>query len=645
MTKPAFIFTLLAIAFSTTLPSTAYAEGIDFGADIWPIFEERCITCHGPKKDKGDLRYDDLDWLADEELIGGGNVEDSLIYELITLSEDHDDVMPSKGGKLTHSQIVLIRLWLESGGKAEGWVVPEIDMEKIENASKSSASDKETPKESSVIVLAKNVQAASDDAVEALQDKGALAIPLAQDNNLLRVDFSLVGDKVTDADLPLLNAVCKHVTWLSLANTKVTDGGLKTVAGLPKLTRLHLDNTQIGDAGLTHLVNLEHLEYLNLFNTKVTDEGLKQLASLKNLQKVFLWQSKATPEGAKALEAAIPGLQVNTGIELVVKKPEADLSKLFTKDSCCAKAHSDDKACEHPCCVEAGKDNKVCTKCNKPTEKPVAKVVAPSLTLNKSSYAPGEKIIATFAGGPDNSTDWIGIVAAGFKPGPNDDTGILCWYYIDGSQDGLGAKDAGTVTLDGSSTNEGDEWPLAPGKYDVYFVCCDGYDPLVTPVTITVTAEKPVAKKLPTNPFTKDSCCDKAHAAGATCKHGCCVEATKDNKVCTKCNKPVEKPAPKVDLTKLFAKDSCCAKAHAAGKTCEHPCCVEAGKDNKVCTKCNKPVEKPTEKPVEAKVDIKTPFAEDSCCANAQAAGATCNHGCCRDAAKENKVCTKCNKP
>jgi hypothetical protein len=36
-----------------------------------------------------------------------------------------------------------------------------------------------------------------------------------------------------------------------------------------------------------------------------------------------------------------------------------------------------------------------------------------------------------------------------------------------------------------------------------------------------------------------------------------------------------------------YTKDSCCAKAVAAGKACEHPCCVESAKKGEVCKKCN----------------------------------------------------------
>ena len=39
-------------------------------------------------------------------------------------------------------------------------------------------------------------------------------------------------------------------------------------------------------------------------------------------------------------------------------------------------------------------------------------------------------------------------------------------------------------------------------------------------------------------------------------------------------------------------KQTCCEKAKAAGKACEHPCCVKAVKEGKVCEKCNPPADK-----------------------------------------------------
>jgi hypothetical protein len=77
------------------------------------------------------------------------------------------------------------------------------------------------------------------------------------------------------------------------------------------------------------------------------------------------------------------------------------------------------------------------------------------------------------------------------------------------------------------------------------------------------------------------SCCVKAKAKGKDCDHPCCVKAHADHKTCPKCQ----------------AEPSCCDKAIAAGKTCEHKCCVAAAKEKKVCLKCNATKEdKPAQK-------------------------------------------------
>src|SRR2546426_12831121 len=72
------------------------------------------------------------------------------------------------------------------------------------------------------------------------------------------------------------------------------------------------------------------------------------------------------------------------------------------------------------------------------------------------------------------------------------------------------------------------------------------------------------------------SCCVKAKAKGKECDHECCVKAHKEHKLCEKCQKDA----------------SCCDKAIAQGKECTNKCCEEATKEHKVCEKCNKKEEK-----------------------------------------------------
>src|SRR5688572_270756 len=75
------------------------------------------------------------------------------------------------------------------------------------------------------------VPAADAAAVQKINALGGGAMPLAANTNLLSVNFSLAGSKIDDAALDSLKGVSEQLVWLNLANTAVTDAGLKALAG------------------------------------------------------------------------------------------------------------------------------------------------------------------------------------------------------------------------------------------------------------------------------------------------------------------------------------------------------------------------------------------------------------------------------
>ena len=94
-----------------------------FTRDIWPILETRCVKCHGPEKQKGDLRVDNR-----ESLLAGGDSEkpalvpgdpaSSLLIQRILLTEDHDDVMPTTGkGRVTKEEAMKLIEWIQDGAQ------------------------------------------------------------------------------------------------------------------------------------------------------------------------------------------------------------------------------------------------------------------------------------------------------------------------------------------------------------------------------------------------------------------------------------------------------------------------------------------------------------------------------------------------
>ncbi|MFP6584453.1 MAG: c-type cytochrome domain-containing protein [Candidatus Hydrogenedentota bacterium] len=284
------------------LSTNSYTSTIDFAEKIWPIFEKRCVECHGPEKQKEGLRFDDLEWLSDGELLGDGDSSESLIYEMVTLKDDDDGYMPKKRERLSAEELELLRSWLDGGADSEGWVVPEVIVIRRD-------------RDAHLASLAEGVESASVDAMDALRELGIVAVPLADDNQLVRIGFERAEVVVEDSHLDLLSPLAGHVTSLGLANSQISDDGLSRLKSLSKLTNLDLGGTRIGDEGIAHLEGLEHIETLNLIRTQVTDDGLNFLGDLNHLKKVYAWGSQITREGADRLEENIPGLTVELGIE------------------------------------------------------------------------------------------------------------------------------------------------------------------------------------------------------------------------------------------------------------------------------------------------------------------------------------------
>jgi hypothetical protein len=160
-------------------------------------------------------------------------------------------------------------------------------------------------------------KAAADPAVAAAMQKvnatGASLMPIAADAKTFRFTALNVAKEFGDAGLEPLLPIADKIASLDIARSKVTDAGLKALAGMKNLKELHLEGTGISDAGLDQLKGLAELEYINLYSTKVTDAGMARLAALSKLKAIYLWQSGVTKAGVAALKAKLPKAHINTG--------------------------------------------------------------------------------------------------------------------------------------------------------------------------------------------------------------------------------------------------------------------------------------------------------------------------------------------
>ena len=106
---------LCSLAAANAIAEDKQASAPDFKRDILPIFEEKCLRCHGAKRRGGKLDMRTLEAMLEGgdtgPAIKPGNAKKSLLIELIHYKE-----MPPKKEKnfVTPAELELLRRWIDS---------------------------------------------------------------------------------------------------------------------------------------------------------------------------------------------------------------------------------------------------------------------------------------------------------------------------------------------------------------------------------------------------------------------------------------------------------------------------------------------------------------------------------------------------
>jgi mono/diheme cytochrome c family protein len=297
---------LLILSGVPALPASA---AVDYAAQIQPIFAARCAGCHGSEKQSGKLRLDSADEIGKfhefGKLLVASKPEESELFVRITLPADDKKRMPKGGDPLKPEEIELIKQWIAEGASLGAAPAPN-ETKPAEEPAEPEPAAEEDPE------LAKLPQASAE-AIAKIEAAGGSVMPLFAGSPLLQVSFAQASSAPNDAAVATLEGAAEQIVWLNLSNAEITAAGLAPLAKLKNLIQLHLEHSNVDDAGLAHLAGLSRLNYLNVFGTSITDAGVEPLKGLAKLRKFYVWQTKISWEAAQALQAAIPGLEVNLG--------------------------------------------------------------------------------------------------------------------------------------------------------------------------------------------------------------------------------------------------------------------------------------------------------------------------------------------
>ncbi len=281
---------------SGTVASTPASVAF-FVSRVEPIFDDKCVQCHGPEKKKGKLRLDTFDYVMqggkDGVVVKPGDPRTSELYRRVTLPRDSKDAMPAEGKPgLTVAELKVIEFWITSGA------TERLTAEKVKVAA--------PPEPAKIIVppLAPDYRSRSVE-IAALQNKLGVHLVLRsqdpQDGLILRT--ASAPERFDDATLRALTPIADLIVDAELARTKVTDEGMKTLGSFANLRHLDLSSTNVTSRGLASLTSLAKIESLNLTATAVDDAGVSPFRHKRGLQHLYLFGTKCTQPEASDITA------------------------------------------------------------------------------------------------------------------------------------------------------------------------------------------------------------------------------------------------------------------------------------------------------------------------------------------------------
>src|SRR5690606_724029 len=95
-------------------------EAVVYEHLVAPVLQARCVSCHGPDKQKGDLRLDSPEGIlaggSSGPVIVPGRAAERRMLQRLRPPPEHEDVMPPRGRPpLSAAEAELLRWWVDRG--------------------------------------------------------------------------------------------------------------------------------------------------------------------------------------------------------------------------------------------------------------------------------------------------------------------------------------------------------------------------------------------------------------------------------------------------------------------------------------------------------------------------------------------------
>jgi uncharacterized membrane protein len=276
---------------SASAASDAAYAGSAYTRYIHPIFDAKCVACHGGGKEQAELRLDFYDLLMkggkDGAVITPRDPDRSLVLQRVTLSPSDRHFMPAEGRTpLTGYEIAALRAWILAGASPTATSIPGVS---------NSADNADLP-----LQPVGDYGSLMNEIRRMQRSEGAKLVAVSanpSDGLILRTTD--VASKFDDSQLARFQRFAPFIVEAELGRTAVSDACFDTLSKFMNLRALHLEGTAVTGRALAKLSSLSQLTYLNLSGTKVTSDAVAPLKGMPNLHHLYLFDTPAEPASAE----------------------------------------------------------------------------------------------------------------------------------------------------------------------------------------------------------------------------------------------------------------------------------------------------------------------------------------------------------
>ena len=254
------------------------------------IFDKNCVSCHGQKKQKGNLRLDTYEHIMTGSKTGKiiqlNNLEKSELLKRIMLDESDEKHMPPKGKmQLSSFEIQIMKWWVTNGAKTSLKVKDVSSDTSLIQAIKD-FHDSFSQKNENASIKRPKLDAIDANTLKRIQSSGWSLIPLSKDDYYYRAVAFNVEDSIGNA-LEILKEGSKNIIELKLSFSNLTDQDAIQLAEFKSLEKLWLDHTLVTSKGLENLKRINTLNYLNLFACSINEKELSYFSDNGQLQLIY----------------------------------------------------------------------------------------------------------------------------------------------------------------------------------------------------------------------------------------------------------------------------------------------------------------------------------------------------------------------